>query len=74
MAQRGQAMMEYSLISLTVVLGFAVAYYAGLTDVWTRTLNDSVNSYYITVPIDCTDGVTPCVQHLTDINFQYQHR
>ena len=67
-------MLEYALISMTVVAGFAVAYYAGFTDVWTKNLDQAVNGYYITVPTNCTKGIDPCVNHLTDLNFQYQHR
>jgi hypothetical protein len=67
-------MLEYALITGTVVTGFALALNVGLVDFWTRNLNDSVNNYYITLPVNCTEGVETCVNHLTDINFQYQHR
>lgn len=72
--QRGQSMLEYALVSGTVIMAFAVAYQLGFSDAWLRNLNDSTNAYYMTLPIDCVDGFNKCVDHLGDINFQYQHR
>lgn len=72
--QRGQSMLEYGLITGTVVMAFAVCYQLGFTDAWSRNLNDSTNSYYMTLPTDCFQGFNQCVDHFGDINFQYQHR
>jgi hypothetical protein len=76
--QSGQAMLEYALISMTVVLGFAVAAQLGASDAFiklisgggdTKTGNGSVqDSYYILLP----QNFTPSQVHDNAAKFNEQ--
>ena len=54
-SQRGQSLLEYSLISCTVVMAFAVAHQLGFSDRFAEQIDHSQDVYYIQIPNDVTD-------------------
>jgi hypothetical protein len=48
--QRGQSMLEYALISGTVVIAFAAAGQLGLSDVFLRNLDTADSTYNVQLP------------------------
>jgi hypothetical protein len=47
--QRGQAMLEYALISATVVMAFALAGQLGVSKQFVKLINDSESTYNISL-------------------------
>ena len=71
--QRGQAMLEYSLITGTVVVAFALANQLGFSSVFADQLEHSQEVYYVPLPNDLTN-IKQDAHYLQQLNNQISLR
>jgi hypothetical protein len=66
--QLGQAMVEYSVITATVVAAFAIAYQLGFSDVFINKLNDASRVWNVELPssFNCS-SLSNCSKTAKDI-------
>ncbi|HEV3232202.1 MAG TPA: hypothetical protein VG245_08105 [Candidatus Dormibacteraeota bacterium] len=64
--QRGQAMLEYALITGTVVVGFAAASQLGVSQLWVDKINEPRDTYFITLHFSCPSGLADCPGSIAD--------
>ena len=73
--QKGQAMLEYALITATVVMGFAAASALVPSAFWTNNLDDVRNKDYLVLPDSSTCGsFNACVNTIGDLNTRIEYR
>ena len=70
-SQRGQAFLEYALISAFIVVSFALASALGVSSFWTNTLDDARNKDYLV--LNCPD-FNQCVNNIGSINTRMEYR
>ena len=54
-------MLEYALISATVVVAFAAVTQLGITDAWTQSLDQNRDGQYVTLDFSCPDTGSNCI-------------
>jgi hypothetical protein len=64
--QRGQAMLEYALITGTVIVGFAAAGQLGVSKLWVDKINQPRDTYFITLHFGCPSGLDDCGASIAD--------
>jgi Flp pilus assembly pilin Flp len=64
--QRGQAMLEYALITGTVVVGFAAASQLGVSQLWAEKIDQPRDTYFITLHFNCPSGLADCAGGIAD--------
>lgn len=64
-------MLEYALIMVTVVMGFAVASAMGFDKFWTNNLDDARNKDYLV--LSCVD-FNNCVDTIGSLNDRIEYR
>jgi hypothetical protein len=67
--QEGQAMLEYALITATVVSAFAVAGQIGVSKFWTNNLDEARNKDYLVLSCD-----PDCVNAVDSLNQRIEYR
>lgn len=67
-------MLEYALISATVVVAFAIAAQMGYNNAWNDRLQQPVNTYYVRFPDECLEKpiIKSCATYLNNLNTQVQ--
>jgi hypothetical protein len=71
--QRGQAMLEYALITSTVIVAFALASQLGFSSRFADQLEHSQEVYYVPLPTDLTN-IHQDANYITQLNNQISLR